>query len=287
MRLLVIGDLNLDVRAPLPRPARAGGESRGAVRAEPGGSAATFARHAARRGAQVRFVGCVGDDPIGEMLIASLVAEGVEPRVSRSALPTGVVVALWEGGERTMICSRGANDGLTREAVSAAILGDADHLHLSGYALLSPAQRPVALRAIELARSAGRTVSVDPPPASLIEAAGVARVQRDLDGVDWLTPNLEEGRLLTGQTAHKRVVDRLASRFSAGALTLGEGGAMVWRGRDRCISPPPTVMRTDPTGAGDAFAAAFVVGLLAGGPLAPIAERAVEAAAAHLAERGA
>jgi sugar/nucleoside kinase (ribokinase family) len=157
-----------------------------------------------------------------------------------------------------------------------------DHLHISGYAFLSAAQRPAACKAIRIAANRGMTISCDPPPANLILALGVARFLSELASVGWLFPNLSEGRVLTGLDDPDEIAARLAEDFDAGALTLAADGALAWFASrfDRRAAKP--LHDVDPTGAGDAYAAAFVCSLLAGAPLGTANERACAAAAAHL-----
>lgn len=261
-RIVVLGDLNLDVLATLPESFFQASEVRTSIRTVPGGSAGRFARIAAREGAEVTFIGCVGDDLVGELLIRSLKDANVQSYVKRVDSPTGTIVALEQDGKRTMLCSRGANDGIDAAWLNEALFRGAQHLHLSGYAFLSPAQQEAAHRAIDIGRSLGVTISVDPPPANLIHNVGVDRFLDELAPVDWLFPNLEEGQTLSGEKTPQRIVAALASAFSAGALTLGKDGSLAWQGakRDRC-----RVERIDcpsPIGAGDAFAAGFAVSLL-------------------------
>lgn len=281
-RIVVLGDLNLDVHAQAPERIAAGGEIRSSIRAVPGGSAGTFARVAASEGAHVTFIGAVGTDRIGDLLIRSLEDHGVETRIVRTDAPSGTILALEQGNERTMVCSRGANDGLTVDALDEAAFREADHLHISGYAFLSPAQQPVAQRAIALTHDRRMTISVDPPPASLIEAFGVEAFLEALVDVAWLFPNRTEGELLTSQTSAERIVDALSSSFEVGALTLGPEGALAWSGdsRDRHAAATPIAGNT--TGAGDAFAGTFVAARLAGASLAASNARACAAAAAHI-----
>lgn len=285
MRIVVIGDLNLDLSVPAMHDVDAGGERRTEIHALPGGSAGTFARVAAQAGAAVTFVGAVGDDLLGEALVHSLEEAGIEARVRRSSRPTGVVLALWGAGERTMHCSRGANEDLTPDALDDVPLEDADHVHISGYALLSRGQRATARLAIDRARRAGLTCSVDPPPASLIASASVPSFVDGLAGVDWLFPNLDEGRMLTGACDPGAVAEALAERHAAGALTLGVDGALAWRGAERSRCAASAVADVDPTGAGDAYAAAFVVALLGGDGLDEANRRATRGAATFLARR--
>jgi sugar/nucleoside kinase (ribokinase family) len=285
IRLLVLGDLNLDVHAEEPTPTACGQETRSIVRITPGGSAGTFARVAASLGADVVFLGAVGNDVGGDLLERDLVAHGIRPRLARVAEPTGAVLALHRGGDRSMICARGANEGLDEHAVDPTLFAGLDHLHVSGYAFLSESQARAARRALALAQVAGATTSVNAPPASLIEAFGVEAFLGELREVALLFLNRDEGRLLTGRIQDAAIVDGLAATHPAGALTLGAEGAIAWRGDERSLECPPARLDVDPTGAGDAFAAAFVVYLLAGDALGAANRAACAAAHAHLASR--
>ncbi len=267
-RIVVLGDLNLDVLAEGPEGTPIGGETRTVVLAEPGGSAGRFARIVAGEGAAITFIGCVGNDLVGDLLIRSLQDEGVTPHVMRVDAPTGTIVSLAHNTERTMLCSRGANDGIETSWVKEECFRGANHLHLSGYTLLSLSQQKAAHKAIEIARAFGLTISVDPPPANLIRAFGVESFLHEIAAADCLFPNLNEGRTLSGEQSPEKIVGVLAETFLVGALTLGEKGSLAWRGdeRDRCEAEK--IDGADSTGAGDAFAAGFVVAYLEHGSLA-------------------
>ena len=286
MRLIVLGDLNLDVFARVGGDLRPGDEARSRVHVEPGGSAGTFARVAAAQGADVHFLGAVGHDLAGDLLERSLIDAGVTAHLARSDRPTGTILALQQGEERSMVCSRGANDGLAPDAVDPAVFVQADHLHISGYAFLSKPQVAAAQRAIELAKEHGLTVSVDPPPANLIVSAGVDRFLRLLEPVDWLFPNLAEGRTLSDAETPEAIADALSERFVAGALTLGPDGALGWRGQDRARVAAEPVQYGENTGAGDTFAGAFVVALHATGEIGIATDRACHAARGHILRLG-
>ena len=260
--IVVLGDLNLDVLATLPESFSQEKEVRTTVRTVPGGSAGRFARIAAREGAKVTFIGCVGDDLAGDLLIRSLQNENIQPHVKRVDSPTGNIVALEQGGRRTMLCSRGANDGIQASWLKQEWFRGAQHLHLSGYAFLSPSQREAAHRAIDIGRALDVTISVDPPPANLIRAFGVSNFLRELTAVDWLFPDLEEGQALSSEETPERIVAALAVDFSVGALTFGAGGSLGWQGAERDRCQVQGIECTSTIGAGDAFAAGFVVSLL-------------------------
>jgi sugar/nucleoside kinase (ribokinase family) len=286
-RVLVLGDLNLDILADAAESAPAGDEVRGVVRVEAGGSAGTFARVAASLGATVIFLGAVGQDIAGDLLERSLRDAGVEPRLRRVNIPSGAILAIRRGRERSMICSRGANDGLVEEWIDPRWFDRADHLHVSGYALLADGQRAAARRAIAWASAAGASVSLDPPPANLIESFGVNEFREELRGANWLFPNEEEGRTLSGVSDEAAIVHALGEEYEAGALTLGARGAIAWRGGDvdRCAAG--LTLDVNPTGAGDAYAAGFVVALLSGASLSRANQAACDAATGYLTRRGA
>ena len=127
-RIVVLGDLNVDVLARSPSDLAPGEEARDLVRVTAGGSAGTFARIAAAHGASVAFLGCVGTDLAGDLLVRSLENSGVETFVQRTEFPSGVVLALEQGSERTMVCSRGANDGIRVDRIAGPVFDEADHL---------------------------------------------------------------------------------------------------------------------------------------------------------------
>ena len=257
--IVVLGDLNLDMvveaHTLLDR-----GVTPSCIWIEAGGSAGNFARSAARLGAHIRSIGCVGADFVGDALIRSLQDHGIETHIQRVCTATGAITTLIqpEGPPRTF-CSPGANAELTPAWVTERLFCDVDHLHLSGYAFLSSTQREAAKKAIACAKEAALTISVDPPPVNQIQTFGATRFLEEIAPVEWLFPNLGEGRTLTGKETPEEIVAALSKTLPIGALTLGEDGALAWAGtsQDRCWTEPLTGVET--TGAGDAFAAGFVV----------------------------
>jgi len=149
---------------------------------------------------------------------------------------TGTIVALQYGEKSTMFCSRGANDDLDPSWIREDFFHDANHLHLSGYSFLFPAQLPAIQKAMRIAQRKGISISVSPPPANLIHSFGVTRFLEAIANVNFIFPNLKEGKLLSGKETPEEIVTTLAETFAAGALTLEGKGSRAWRGdeRDRC-----------------------------------------------------
>jgi len=264
-RILVLGDINLDVLARVPIDLPVDSELRTSVRVEPGGSAANFARAAASAGASVEFIGCVGDDIVGDILTEELNRSGVITHLQRFRARSGAIVSLTTDRGKTMLCSRGANDMIDPAFIDPGWFSAADHLHLSGYAFLSEVQRAAAKRAISNAQLHKMSISIDPPPENLIASFGVERFLDETSGATIVFPNLDEGKIMTGETSRERMVDSLSLMYPLGALTMGPEGAIAWDGDRRSTHGAERIDGVDPTGAGDAFAAAFVVSYLSFG----------------------
>ena len=285
IQIVVLGDLNLDIHAHLPSSLAPGDETRDAITVRAGGSAGTFARAAAALGASVTFIGAVGDDLVGDLLETSLTQDGIIAKLCRVHMPSGAVLAIEMEDDRSMVCARGANDGLTSDWVAEVFPPGYAHLHVSGYALLSDAQREAAAQAFALAADLKMTRSLDPPPASLIRSFGVVRYLNLLPDGLWLFPNRSEGELFARAIDNGDVVNALATRFPVGAYTLGADGARAWDGTTRHLQGSQPLPPVDTTGAGDVYAAAFVTRFLQSNDLAQANIDACAAATSMLRQR--
>ena len=160
------------------------------------------------------------------------------------------------------------------------------HLHLSGCLLLDPDTRPAGLTALERARAAPMTISVDPSSHAPLGRVGAGAFRTWTRGVDVLLPNLDEGRVLTGATDPEAIVAGLTGDYGAVVLSLGPAGALWARGaeRQRLAAPPAPVV--DTTGAGDAFTAGWLAAWLGGAPPAEALAAGAAAAATAISEVG-
>ena len=280
-RVVVLGDLIYDLLARIEGPVAFGTDTFAPIHAVAGGSGANAAAWLASLGIRTDFVGRVGDDVIGEALVAELKETGVRPHLARDpSLGTGKVFVLVDGsGERTMITDRGAGEALGPEDLPRALF-DGGHLHLSGYTFSGESRREAALEAMRLAREAGMSVSVDPSSVPLLEAVGPERFLEWTRGADLCFPNLQEGALLGGERDPDRVAERLFDYYPAVVLKLGGEGAL-YAGVDgeRVRLPAEPVRVEDTTGAGDALCAGFLAAWLSGDPAGEALRRGVEVAA--------
>jgi ribokinase len=285
-RIVVLGDLMVDVVTLLSGPLAPGSDVQAVVRFHGGGSAANTAAWIAEAGGDVVLVGRVGDDERGRAARDELRAGGVETRLAADPeLPTGTcVVLVAPDGERTMAPDAGANDGLAETDLTEDLLRAGDHLHVAGYALLRPGSRQAARGAIARGRAAGMTVSVDPSSEALLSGAFLD----DADGAGLLLPNAPEATALSGERDPERAGRALAGRFDEVVVTLGAEGALWTDGAELVRAPALSVEAgVDSTGAGDAFAAALLVARLGGASPADALAAGCELAARAVVRPGA
>lgn len=281
--LLVIGDVVTDVVATPSGPLTPGTDTTARIVMRPGGSGANTAAWAGHRGADTALLARVGADS-ADWHATALRAEGVrchfrvDPTVS-----TAVVMALIEpDGERTMVTDRGAGALLSETDWDDALLDGVARLHVSGYLLFSPAGRQLYDTAMRAAHRREVPVSVDPASTGYIEQFGVQAFRDAIAPVDLLLPNLDEARLLTGETDPAAAATTLSARHGMAAVTCGAAGAVLAvAGAVTAHVAARQVDVTDSVGAGDAFTGAFLAGLLAGDdPAAALEHGCVTAAEA-------
>jgi ribokinase len=290
MTVVVVGDLMTDVVAWASGPLAHASDTPAQITTHPGGGGANVAAWLAACGVPTLLVARAGNDIAGRTAVAELQAEGVQTRVAIDPIrATGTVVVIVEPtGERTMLPDRAANAALAPADLPVDELRAATHLHLSGYTLLDPGSRAAGLVALEHAREAGISVSVDPASAAPIEAAGPRAFLDWVANADMLLPNLEEAMALTGARGPEAAAWALASGGRDVVITLGAGGAL-WSDGEQVVraaaaeAPAPV----DSTGAGDAFTAGWLAARLDGAEPAEALAAANELAAGTLRDAGA
>jgi ribokinase len=273
LRIATLGDVLLDVIVRLEEPLVPGGDVRAATHAGAGGQAANVAAWAAELGAEARCIAKRGDDPAGELVARELAAHGVELVGPVAAGATGVVVSVVETGDRALASDRGAAPSLAPEEIEAGWLA-CDVLHVSGYALVREPIGSAALHAARLAREAGAQVSVDVAAWTEIRRFGPVAFRALLDELapDVLFATEAEWELLGGAYL----------TAPTGVLKRGARGISVFTGEAKLDFAALDVDVVDPTGAGDALAAGFLLG----GSLEEAARRGLEAAARCVAKVG-
>jgi sugar/nucleoside kinase (ribokinase family) len=273
LRIATLGDVLLDVVVLLSEPLAPGGDVRASTRAGAGGQAANVAAWAVELGAEARCIAKRGDDPAGELVARELAAHGIELVGPTAAEATGVVVSIVRDGDRSLASDRGVAPSLAPEELDAAWLA-CDVLHLSGYALLREPIAATALLAARLARDQGARVSVDVAAWTEIRSYGPVHFRELLDELapDVLFATEAEWELLGGAYLTAPV----------GVLKRGARGCTVFTQDAKLDFAAVAAEVVDPTGAGDALAAGFLLG----GSLEEAARRGIDAAARCVAKVG-
>lgn len=242
MRLTVVGSVNLDIVARVERfPVPGETLTNAVVSRHPGGKGANQALAAHRLGASVSLVACVGDDSVGDEALAPLAAAGVDLTYCHrlKGIASGLALIL--------VSSNGENQIVVAPGANAAFSADLLELPQSD-AVIAQLEIPVET-VLSLARRRGGFFCLN--------AAPVKPVPRDLlDLTDLLIVNEVEARSIGTDLEHY-----------AGwlAVTYGAKGAVLRRaGQEVASAKSPRVQVVDTVGAGDAFTAALVVGMVSG-----------------------
>jgi sugar/nucleoside kinase (ribokinase family) len=270
--LIAIGDVMLDGSLPAPV---IGGRVHGRIELRAGGSAANAAVAAARLGSSAAVVGRVGTDPAGRLVSEALAAAGVDALLARDAeARTGCVVVV---GGASIVADPGASARLAPDDLPATL--DAGTVLVSGYSLLQPGPEAAARAALERART--DWLAVDAASARLLAAFGVARFLEATAAAGVLLANADEARTLTGLEAGD-AARALARRYRVACVKLGRAGAIAASGEDLVRVEVQPVDSSDTLGAGDAFAAGFLLSLARGEDLAAAARAGCATARAAL-----
>jgi sugar/nucleoside kinase (ribokinase family) len=249
--LVAVGDLVEDVIVWSDAPTRHATDNSCAVRRSRGGSAANVAVFASGL-MPARFIGCVGEDPVADLLTSELAGHGVDVRVQRRGRTGTIVVLVDAGGERTMYPDRAASADLSE--VPEAWLESAAVLHVPSYCFAKEPAATSVLRLIQHAGQAGIPISLDASSRGMIEEHGLRRY---LDLVESVRPsvffaNAHEARLLDVTRPQFATTMTVVKNGAGSTIVTPPGGVP-------CAVPVPEAAQArDSTGAGDAFAAGFL-----------------------------
>ncbi|HEU4704396.1 MAG TPA: adenosine kinase [Sphingomicrobium sp.] len=230
-----------------------------------GGSAGNTAAGIAALGGRAGFIGQVAPDQLGEFYIHDLTAAGVEfttPPADFGVPTARSMVLVTPDGHRTMNTFLGAAQHLPASALDEAQIADSGLLYLEGYLWDPETPRYAMVRAIEVARSAGRKVAFTLSDSFCIE--------RHRDGfnaliddkrIDILFANEAEIQAMAGVPHLETAIAAYRDKVGTLVVTRSEKGALATRGGERAEVPAEPVKEVvDTTGAGDLFAAGFLVG---------------------------
>jgi sugar/nucleoside kinase (ribokinase family) len=260
--IATLGDLVEDVVVWLSASTRTGTDTPAQINRRRGGSAANVAAMIARCGSAARFIGSVGDDDLGSRLIEGLEADGVDVVVERMPdRTTGTIVVLVDAsGERSFLTDRGACDALATPRSSW--LDGVAALHVPVYSFCHEPLSATATSLVLSAHRRGIPVSVDASSAGAIDDLGLDVVRALLRELmpDTLLANADEAAVLgiAADAPADGPARTVVKNGSAPTVVIDADGCV------EVVPVPQVVDVVDTTGAGDGFAAGWLIARAAG-----------------------
>ena len=229
-----------------------------------GSSSAIFASNLSSLGAKVAFLGKIGRDAFGDLVLSSLQAKKVDTSmiIQDESLATGATIVLNFGYDRAMVTHPGAMEHLSYDEISIDQLKQAKHLHFSSY-FLQPGLKPDVGRLFKQAKELGLTTSFDAQwdPAEKWDLD----LPNVLPYVDVFLPNEVEALYLSRQKTLSAALDKLATLGNIIVVKLGEKGSISRQG-DSIFEADAFLNKNivDAIGAGDSFNAGFIAKFVQG-----------------------
>ncbi|MCI0719267.1 MAG: carbohydrate kinase family protein [Acidobacteria bacterium] len=261
---ILVADIFANPMPALPAPGQLGLTDRFLLGA--GGCASNTAACLSRLGRKVKVLGKVGTDLFGGFVLDDLRRLGVDcssVAFSKTHPTSGTVIVNVTGEDRRYIHCVGANADFSFADIDCSVLDGARVLYVGGYMVMPKfgAEDLTQLFRAAKQRSVKTALDVVTPP-------GLAMSRKQLESMlaytDAFLPNDDEAEAMTGlkdPVAQGSFLSDLNPACDV-VITLGARGAVAIRNREIIRAGPYTVQSVDESGAGDAFAAGFITGLL-------------------------
>lgn len=227
----------------------------------PGGSAANTAVGLARLGLRVGYIGKVADDNEGEFLLNDFKKENVDTKgviISRTGISGVVFGFVDKEGNRALYVAPGVNDSLAFKEINLEYARDTEFFHFTSFV----GENSLIAQKKLLKAIANVKLSFD--PGELYARRGLTVMKPFLERCYLVSPNENELKLLTGKEYQEGSNILLKEGAGIVAVKLGRRGCYVTDGKESHLIEPYKVKVVDTTGAGDAFCAGFLYGLIKG-----------------------
>lgn len=255
-----------------------------------GGSAANTCAVAAALGARVAYLGKVADDGLGHVFRDDIMAAGVfypTPPLAGGAPTARCLIAVTPDGQRTMNTFLGACVTFGPEDLDEGVIADSGITYLEGYLYDQDRAKKAFQRAADVAHGAGRQVALSLSDAFCVDRHRDAFRNLVTAHVDILFANEGEITSLYQVTSFEDAAAAAANDVPLVALTRSESGSVVMHGGQVSVVAAAAATVVDTTGAGDAYAAGFLAGMISGRALPDCGRLGSLAAAAAIGQYGA
>ena len=239
--------------------------------ANPGGAPGNFLAALNAYGAKTGFLGKVGDDAFGHLLLGTLTQAGIETKgivVDPDVFTTLAFVTFDDKGDRSFSFARkpGADTQLRWEEVDKTMIDDTKVFHFGTLSLTGEPARTTTQKAVAYAREQGKLITYDPnlrKPLWKTEEEAREQILWGLLQADVVKISDEEVEFLWNCTPEEGA-DKLLNEYgvSLAMVTLGPKGCYLKTANAVCNAPGPKVSPIDTTGAGDIFGGSAVSRLL-------------------------
>ena len=256
-----------------------------------GGSVANTIAHVGDLGLKGTFLGKVAGDELGRVFRGDMARLGIEVPVPDQGDGTATghcVVMVTPDGERTMSTFLGACERLAPEDMPDALPPETEILLIEGYHFDTPKGAENVAHAVELARGVGARVALTPSDAGCVDRQRAPMLALIEGACDILIGNEVELAALSGAEDPMSALKWAMEHVGTVALTRSANGALVAEnGAVSEVAAEPVAKVVDTTGAGDAFAAGFLVGLARGEDMAAAGRLGAQLAARVIGHFGA
>ena len=233
-----------------------------------GGCASNTAIDLAKIGLKSIMIGKIGADGFGQFLQDTLQNAGVETsglHVDKTIQTSASVVLIGQDGERSILHCLGSNSRFTFEDIHLELVKQSKILFIAGTFLMPQFDGAGAEKLLKLAKDAGRVSCMD----TAWDSTGqwMKKIEKTLQYLDWFMPSYEEAKELSGKTDPAVIAEAFKAKGTKNVvIKLGKDGCYVKSEHDQGFYTPTytDVKVIDTSGAGDAFCAGFLTGLVKG-----------------------
>ena len=248
-----------------------------------GGCANNTALALARLGISAGAMGKIGTDAFGDLILQALTDNGVDAtgvRQDADVSTSFTFVAIASDGERTFYHYIGANGELCEADLNWELIKTTKILHIAGALVMPRFDGAPMANVLREAKRLGITTSLD----TAYDATGkwMETLEPCLQHVDLFMPSIVEAQQLTGLSECREIAQFLRNHYNIQtiAIKMGENGSYISTPETELSVPAYPVNVVDATGAGDAYAAGFLAGIIMGWDLEATAELASATGAA-------